>query len=133
LSKRGIANSLLPENFSDDDIMVGSKNGQNLCFIQVKSCHPDRSKTFILHATHESWVDAPDNQYVVFVWLGSPGKYESPRYWIATKREVGQACIGHSAHGTDNWERRFYEKDLHKEWVNNWQLFDPYREQSSGA
>jgi hypothetical protein len=27
LSKRGIPNSLLPENFSDDDILVGNKDG----------------------------------------------------------------------------------------------------------
>jgi hypothetical protein len=72
LSKRGIVNSLLPENFSDDDIIAGSKDGKNVCFIQVKSCHPDRGKTFPLRDTHEKWKGAPDNQFVVFVWLGSP-------------------------------------------------------------
>ena len=51
LSKRRIANSLLPENFSDDDIIAGSKCGENLCIIQVKSCHPDRSST--LHSAGE--------------------------------------------------------------------------------
>ena len=40
LSKRGIPNSLLPENFSDDDIMIGKKNGSETAYIQVKSCHP---------------------------------------------------------------------------------------------
>ena len=45
LSKRGIPNALLPENFSDDDLLAGAKGGNKLCFIQVKSCHPDRSST----------------------------------------------------------------------------------------
>src|ERR1019366_2244675 len=48
LSKRGIPNALLPENFSDDDILLGDKEGQRVGFIQVKACHPDRSKSFIL-------------------------------------------------------------------------------------
>lgn len=46
LSKRGIPNSLLPENFSDDDILIGKKDGKLLGYIQVKACHPDRSKIF---------------------------------------------------------------------------------------
>jgi hypothetical protein len=89
LSKRGIPNSLLPENFSDDDILVGKKDGSDVGFIQVKSCHPDRSASFILRESHEKWSNAPDNQHVVFVWLGSPRRNESPRYWVASKREVG--------------------------------------------
>src|SRR5258707_9784437 len=108
LSKRGIANSLLPENFSDDDILVGSKDGTNLCFIQVKACHPDRAKSFILRETDEKWVDSPRNHFVVFVWLGSPSKNESPRFWITTKNEVGNVCLSHSAHGTANLERRLF-------------------------
>lgn len=72
LSKQGIPNSLLPENFSDDDILAGNKGGTEICYIQVKSCHPDRSKTFILRSNHENWVNAPENNYVIFVWLGSP-------------------------------------------------------------
>ena len=70
LSKRGIPNSLLPENFSDDDILVGTKDGREMAFIQVKACHPDRSQTFILRESEEKWVNAPDNQFVVLVWLG---------------------------------------------------------------
>src|ERR1035437_3484283 len=93
LSKRGIPNSLLPENFSDDDILIGKKDGEGVAFIQVKACHPDRSKTFILRHTDEKWVDAPKNQFVVFVWLGSPKTNESPRYWIAKKRDVGVICV----------------------------------------
>ena len=46
LSKRGIPNSLLPENFSDNDILIGKKDGKLLGYIQVKACHPDRSKIF---------------------------------------------------------------------------------------
>lgn len=53
LSKRGITNALLPENFSDDDLIAGTKDGKRFCFIQVKSCHPDRAGTFILRETDE--------------------------------------------------------------------------------
>ena len=126
LSKRGIPNSLLPENFSDDDILAGNKDGTEICYIQVKSCHPDRSKSFILKDSHEKWVNSEENQFVVFVWLGSPGKNESPRYWIATKKEVGESCINHTAHGTTNWERRFLLKDLYSGWENNWSIFQRY-------
>lgn len=126
LSKRAIPNALLPENFSDDDIIIGDKAGQKIALIQVKSCHPLRSKSFILRETEERWSRAPDNQYCVFVWLGHEADFEPPRYWIATKREVGKLCLAHSAHGTANWERRFYTKDLPAEWENIWILFDRY-------
>ena len=122
LSKRAILNALLPENFSDDDILIGNKEGTEVGFIQVKSCHPDRSSTFILRAGNEEWINAPDNEFVVFVWLGSPRKNESPQYWIARKRDVGQACIDHPAHGTTNWERRFSPKDFNPSWKDNWAL-----------
>ncbi len=126
LSKRGIANALLPENFSDDDILFGQKDGEVLGFIQVKSCHPDRANTFILRETDEKWIKANNNQFVVFVWLGSPKKNESPRYWIARKKEVGVACKKHPAHGTTNWERRFSPNDFDKEWLNNWGILKNY-------
>ena len=127
LSKRGVPNALLPENFTDDDIMAGGKDGTDICFVQVKACHPDRSGSFILKGTHETWVKAPQNQIVVFVWLGSTRSNEPPRYWIARKADVGRACEAHVAHGTANWERRFFPKDLDSSWENNWVLFDPYR------
>jgi hypothetical protein len=120
LSKRGVPNALLPENFSDDDLIAGTKDGTRLCFIQVKSCHPDRASTFILRESDEKWKDAPDNHFVVFVWLGSPKKNESPRFWITTKRTVGIVCVKHSAHGTGNWERRFSPKQFPNDWENNW-------------
>jgi hypothetical protein len=126
LSKRGIPNSLLPENFSDDDIIAGCKDGTSICFVQVKACHPDRASSFILRETNEQWVDAPKNHFVVFVWLGSPGKNESPRYWITSKRAAGEACRAHPAHGTSNWERRFALDDLCPEWENDWSVFDSY-------
>ena len=122
LSKRGIPNALLPENFSGDDLIAGAKSGTKLCFLQVKSCHPTRSRSFLLRWCDEQWESAPENQVVVFVWLGSPETNESPRYWIATKRDVGFACKNHAAHGTSNWERRFYLKDFPIEWENNWLL-----------
>ena len=123
LSKRGIPNSLLPENFSDDDLLIGKKNGNETAFIQVKACHPDRSSTFILRETEENWETAPKNQFVVFVWLGSPSKNEPPRYWISSKKEVGALCKQHTAHGTSNWERRFSPKAFPESWENNWKLF----------
>jgi hypothetical protein len=89
LSKRGILNALLPENFSDDDIIATRKDGFASCLIQVKACHPDRSKSFRLSKKDERWEGRPANQFVVFVWLGSPKENNPPLYWIATKDEVG--------------------------------------------
>lgn len=126
LSKRGITNSLLPENFSDDDILIGKKNGENIAFIQVKACHPDRSSTFILRATDEKWANAKCNQFVVFVWLGSPKNFEPPKYWIAKKQDVGAVCLKHHAHGTSNWERRFSPNDFPPEWKEHWDEFAAY-------
>ncbi len=120
LSRRGIPNALLPENFSDDDLIAGTKDGRLLCYIQVKSCHPDRANTFILHETDEKWKDAPENHFVVFVWIGSPNKNESPKFWITTKKAVGLRCVENSAHGTVNWERRFSPKQFPDEWESNW-------------
>jgi hypothetical protein len=98
LSKRGIPNALLPENFSGDDIIIGRKGGLEIGYIQVKSCHPDHGgNSFKLKPEHAEWVSAPKNQYVVFVWLGSSAKNEAPRFWIATKAEVGEACELHPA------------------------------------
>ncbi len=128
LSKRGIPKALLPENFSDDDLISGTKDGTRICFIQVKACHPDRSGSFILRETDEKWRHAPDNQFVAFVWLGSSKKNEPPRYWIATKKSVGNACIEHFAHGTRNWERRFYPTHFPREWENNWGAIAEYLE-----
>lgn len=126
LSKRGIPNALLPENFSDEDVMAGGKDEMRLCFIQVKSCHPERSKSFILREGHERWQEAPENQFVVFVWLGAPGDNEPPQYWVARKSDVGAACAKHPAHGTSNWERRFKAKDLPPEWHSDWGLIESY-------
>ncbi len=126
LSKRGIPNALLPENFSDDDILGGSKKAADVFFVQVKSCHPDRSKSFILREGNEAWATAPANRFVAFVWLGSPGSNESPRYWLARRSAVGRACAKHPAARTDNWERRFYPKDLPVEWEDAWHLFERY-------
>ena len=130
LSKRGIPNSLLPENFSDDDLLGGAKDSDKLFFIQVKSCHPDRSRSFLLQDKNEQLQNAASNRFVVFVWLGSTTTNEPPRYWIARARDVGRACLAHPAHGTHNWERRFHvakDHPLPAEWENAWELFDPYR------
>src|SRR5688572_14792972 len=102
LSKRGIPNALLPENFTDDDILVGNKEATHVGFIQVKSCHPDRSGSWILRENQEAWHSAPENQFCALVWLGRTATFEPPRYWLALKQEMGNACLAHSAHGTDN-------------------------------
>ena len=127
LSKRGIPNALLPENFSDDDVLVGDKGATKIAFVQVKACHPDRSASFILRENHEQWTTAGENEFCILVWLGAPSENEPPKYWIATKSEMGQACVRQRAHGTENWERRFYPKDLPKEWENRWSLFNDFR------
>ncbi|HEV2224423.1 MAG TPA: hypothetical protein VGR84_15625 [Candidatus Acidoferrales bacterium] len=126
LSKRGIPNALLPENFSDDDVMFGAKDGRRLGFIQVKACHPERSESFILRIEDENWRTAQENEFVVFVWLGSPSKNEGPEYWVAPKKAVGEACSSHGAHGTSNWERRFYRQNLDAGWKNNWRIVEEY-------
>ncbi len=143
LSKRGIPNSLLPENFSDNDIMFGGKNGKGYGFIQVKSCHPDRSETFRLEAKHEEWQDAQENEFVALVWLGKTKTNESPIYWIATKREVGKKCIEARPTKSEHTERRLapdidtklapswkYAR-LDKAWRGNWSVFERYRPRSS--
>jgi len=79
-----------------------------------------------LRETDEKWTEADNNQFVVFVWLGSPKKNESPKYWIARKKKVGEACIKHSQHGTKNWERRFYPDNLNPKWKDNWSIFEEY-------
>ncbi len=130
LSKRGIANALLPENFSDDDILFGLKGGTVLGYIQVKSCHPDRSSSWKLDAKNEGWIKAPKNEFVVFVWLGSPSKNESPRFWVTTKQAVGKHLMKDPSHGTSNTDRRIHLKDknpvitIHGEWENNWALLE---------
>ena len=131
LAKRGICVSLLPENFPEDDLMIANKEGSKIGYVQVKSCHPKRSKTFILRATDEKWAnsDSGNNreQFVVFVDLGNPDKNQSPSFWIAKRVEVGKACISHPAHGTSNWERRFSKSALDtKGWKDNWSLFTQY-------
>ena len=140
LSKRAVPNALLPENFSDDDILISDMGATKIGFIQVKACHPDRSRSFILKERDENWTSASDNQFCVFVWLGKPSTSEPPRYWIAGKREVGEVCVSHRAHGTTNWERRFHVPPalgepqgrveyLLAESENRWLLFDAYRPQ----
>jgi hypothetical protein len=88
LSKRAIPNSLLPENFSRHDIIIGSNEASG--YIQVKSCHPDRAKAFRLdNAKHIDWIKARDNEFVVFVWLGSVQKNEGPVYWVGSDEGSG--------------------------------------------
>ncbi|MEM3161164.1 MAG: hypothetical protein QXJ74_10315 [Nitrososphaera sp.] len=139
LSKRGIPNALLPENFSGDDLIIGGRNGKALGYVQVKSCHPDRADTFLLKEEHEKWVSAKDNEFVVFVWLGSAKKNESPVYWIARRKDVGYACVNLRPSNKNIKERRFapdeesglnrkwkYPTRLEKKWRNDWAIFRSY-------
>jgi hypothetical protein len=133
LSKRGIPNALLPENFPHDDILLSNKDGTSSGYIQVKACHPDRSESFYLTEKEEAWQCEAPNKFCVFVWLGSPGKNESPRYWIALKSEVGALCAGKLRNQNKNdWnkERRLFTRKLEQwqpTWENRWSLFDTYR------
>ena len=131
LSKRGIPNALLPENFTDDDVIGGAKDSERLFFVQVKSCHPDRASSFLVTAKAEAWVDAPANRLVVFCWLGAPAKNEPPRYWIARASDVGRECLKRPSSGTSNWERRFRPEEFPAEWREAWHLFDAYRASDS--
>ena len=140
LSKRAIPNALLPENFSDDDILIGTKDASATGFVQVKSCHPDRSSSFILRAANEEWVEAGPNSFCILVWLGKTVSDEGPRHWIAPKAELGTLCINHPAHGTSNWERRFWPSGtgapkycLPDEWRNRWHLLDRFRPANNPA
>lgn len=64
------------------------------------------------------------------MWLGSPARNESPRFWVTTKREVGNHCMNDPAHGTSNTERRIQLKHkdpkliIHDEWENDWALLE---------
>lgn len=129
LSKRGIPNALLPENFSDDDIIVGSKLNESIVgYIQVKSCHPDRSDSFLLTESAEVWAkDNRQSSYCILVWLGKTTERDPPRYWIAYKHEIGTLCLSLGSHGTSNWERRLYTEDLPREWESRWELFNIYQ------
>jgi len=132
LSKRGILNALLPENFSDDDIIFSKKDGKKVGYIQVKSYHPDRGQSWKFSAKNEEWVNASKNSFVVLVRLGSPKINESPSFWITTKREVGRHCIKDPAHGTKNKDRRiqFSQRNpriaVHEKWENNWKIIEQY-------
>ncbi|MGQ0577890.1 MAG: hypothetical protein ACT4PQ_03150, partial [Betaproteobacteria bacterium] len=74
-------------------MLAGGKDGSGYFYVQVKSCHPDRSRSFRLKADHEKWVNSPSNSFVAFVWLGSPTTNQPPRFWIAPKSEVGRKCV----------------------------------------
>jgi hypothetical protein len=69
LSKRSIPNVLLPKNFPHDDIMVSDKDGTRTAYIQVKACHPDRSKSFILPETDEAWCSEPPTSFAFLFGL----------------------------------------------------------------
>lgn len=130
LSKRGIPNALLPENFPHDDILISDKNGSLSGYIQVKACHPDRSTSFYLTEKEETWREEGLNKFCVLVWLGGTANHLPPRYWIAHKRDVGDLCVGKIRHqntNTHNPERRVFVKDVPLDWENRWSLFDAYK------
>jgi hypothetical protein len=132
LSKRGIPNALLPENFPHDDILVSNKDGTLSGYVQVKACHPARSVSFYLTEKEEAWRAEGPNKFCVLVWLGeaATNQPKPPRYWIALKREVGELCAGPLRDQNKNPlnpERRLLVKDTPAEWENRWGLFDVYR------
>ncbi|MDG6994709.1 MAG: hypothetical protein JRN52_02200 [Nitrososphaerota archaeon] len=144
LSKRFIPNALLPDRFSDEDILLGKKGGEKVEYIQVKSSHPDRNAIGrgsweLGGVDFELWKEAKDNQFVVFVWLGSPDTNESPSYWIARKSEVGKK-FAPMRNGSGIWRisadtessisaKWNYPTKMETSWRNNWKLFDNYKTQ----
>ena len=135
LAKRGILPNILPEGFPDADVAFTDYNGDVKGFIQVKSMHPDRANSCDLGRKADSWINAPNNHYLIAVWLGSPKLKESPVYWIATKKQVGKYIKSFAPY--KNRERRFapdLESKLSKwpylrfpkEWRNRWDIFDVF-------
>ena len=132
LSKRGVPNALLPENFPHDDILVSNKDGTLSGYVQVKACHPDRSSSFYLTEKEEEWRGEAPNKFFVLVWLGEIANHTAPRYWIARKHEVGELCAGplrQQNSSPTNRERRLWVTTLIRlkpDWENRWSLFDAY-------
>jgi len=139
LSKRNIPNSLLPENF-DDDLIIGKKSSAKLGWIQVKACYPDRSKTFRVGIDEcEKRARAEKNEYVAFVWLGSPKGNDRPIYWITHKAEAGRIGVEYKPKNPNNKERRFapdVDSTLNPTWKgmrlrrersNSWDIFGKYK------
>ena len=126
LQQRSCQKQAFQKRYYRKILLRTNKDGSDIGFIQVKSCHPDISASFILNEIHEQWINAPDNQVAVFVWFGSSKKNESPRYLDCFKKEVAKACVKHGAHRTKYWERRFYPTDLNQQWENDWKIFVKY-------
>ena len=129
LSKRGIPNVLLPDNFPHDDILVSNKEGTLSGYVQVKACQPKLSKSFWLTEKEEAWRAEKSNKFCVLVWLGETATHEPPRYWIAFKREVGELCAGRLREqnkSARNRERRLLVEKVPANWENRWSLFDAY-------
>ncbi len=139
LSKRGILNVLLPENIQDDDIMIAKKDSKEIGFIQVKSCYPKRGKSFPVTTgtIGGNYKQKPDNQYIIFVWLGDADKNEPPKYWITTKKEVGHMISEwlEKNPGKESRKLRFGIPEIgqkmglnvKKEWENNWDILKEYK------
>lgn len=109
---------------------------------RVKSCHPDRANTFELGGVDfQKWTSSSDNEFIIFVWLGSPRKNETPVYWVARKKEAGLRFAGMRAKSPKAGRWRVapdgesglnpkwkYPTRLDKAWRDNWVLLDPYTE-----
>lgn len=134
LEKRGILVNVLPETFEDYDLLIGKKGGDLLGTVQVKSCHPDRmahgQDSIELGRKSNSWSEAKEHDYVAVVWLGSILSLEPPKYWIATKKEVGNYI---RMFQWPNREHRFglvsgsRYRPLKPEWKNNWRVFAEFQ------
>jgi hypothetical protein len=126
LSKLGIANLLLPEDYPGDEIVLSGPQGTP-GYVNVKVRHRGQSETFILHETEARWrTTTRSNEFCVFVLLSASPSDEPHRCWIAFKREVGDLCVANSANET-LWERHFYPDDFPQNWEDRWSLFDMYR------
>jgi hypothetical protein len=128
LAKRGIVATPRPSH-RPSMVDIQRHDGSLKASVHITSCHPDRASSFFLLDSNEAFVSAGDDEFFACVLLSSP-----PRYWLATKREVGQTCVDHPAHGSTNHERRFQierpanprpqDAWIDPTWEDRWELFD---------
>ena len=143
LAKRTvIADIISIRNFPRVDVSIGTEDGSDSGYVQVKASSFSRSRTFALDTkTILSWIVQPRNMFVVFVWLGH--ERDSPIYWMATMEDAGRFL----EQGVRSYQRKkgvermqyWVAPDeesgltkgkyarLNKEWRDRWDIFDRFR------
>ncbi|GEM_PF-3521786 len=71
--------------------LIKISRAKQVGYIHVFASHPDMGHTFDVKADRAKYSgDKSENQFVVFVSLGSVKGNGSPSFWIARKNEVGE-------------------------------------------